>query len=283
MAMPLALIRPPRRLPERSFSGRVAMLCAVALLAASTAGCLNRSPATTGSIDASVTPQVMSEDAARQHADGLAERHARNPEDPAAAIAYAAALRRLDQRAQAVAVLQQAALRNGDHLELMGAYGRALADVGRFAEAETVLARAHLPERPDWRILSAQGTVADQLGDGARARQYYEAALRLQPDEPSVMSNLGLSLALSGELPQSEEILTQAAAKPGADQRVRQNLALVLGLQGKFREAETVLARDLPPAEVRASMDSIRAMVSQQDTWSAIRQADAGASEGRRR
>ena len=261
---------------------RAAVLCAVALLTLATAGCLKRSPTTTGSINAAV-PQVLTEEAARQHADALAARNAANPGDPQTAIAYASVLRRLNQRAQAVAVLQQAAIGNSDNLELMGAYGRALTDVGRFEEAEKVLARAHLPERPDWRILSAQGTVADQLGDSARARQYYEAALRIQPGEPSVMSNLGLSLALSGRLPEAEKTLREAAGDPRADQRVRQNLALVLGLQGKFREAETTLAKDLSPAEVNASMTAIRGMVSQQDSWSAIRQADAGDAVAARR
>jgi Flp pilus assembly protein TadD len=268
--------------PRRPVRARAAALCAVAVLALATAGCLKRSPATTGSIDAAA-PQAMTENSARQHADGLAAANAANPFDPQTAIAYAAVLRRLDQRSQAVAVLQQAALRNGEHLELMGAYGRALTDVGRFDEAEKVLARAHLPERPDWRILSAQGTVADQLGDSARARQYYEAALRIQPGEPSVMSNLGLSLALAGELPAAEKTLREAAANPRADQRVRQNLALVLGLQGNFKEAEATLARDLPPPEVRASMEAIRSMVSQQDSWSAIRQAEAGDPTVKRR
>ncbi len=273
---------PHRVVASRRLGSRAAAVCAVALLALATSGCLKRSPTTTGSINAGA-PQAMTEGVARQHADGLAERNAADPHDPQTAMAYASVLRRLDQRAQAVAVLQQAAMRNAENLELMGAYGRALTDVGRFQEAEQVLARAHLPERPDWRILSAQGAVADQLGDSPRARQYYEAALRIQPGEPSVMSNLGLSLALGGELPEAEKTLREAAANPRADQRVRQNLALVLGLQGKFREAETTLAQDLPPAEVKTSMAAIRGMVSQQDSWSAIRQADAGDAAGPRR
>jgi Flp pilus assembly protein TadD len=278
--MAIAHVHPLKsRRPAR---GRTLAICAVALFAMTSAGCAKRSPSMTGSIDARA-PQAMTEAGARQQAEGLAQRNAANPHDADVAIAYAAALRRIDQRAQAVAVLQQAAIQNGTNLELMGAYGRALADVGRFEEAERVLARAHLPERPDWRILSAQGTVADQLGDSVRARQYYQAALRLQPGEPSVMSNLGLSLALGGELDEAEKTLREAVEHPRADQRVRQNLALVYGLQGKFREAETTLARDLPPAEVQTSMTAIRGMVSQQNSWSAIRQSDAGEATARRR
>ncbi|TVR08321.1 MAG: hypothetical protein EA385_10375 [Salinarimonadaceae bacterium] len=266
----------------RSPRGRALAVCAVALMAFGLAGCLGRSPQTTGSIDPRASA-TMSEDALRAHAQSLAERNARDPNDARVAVAYASVLRRLDQRAQAVAVLQTAAIRNGNDMELMGAYGRALSDVGRLEEAEAVLARAHLPERPDWRILSAQGTVADQRGDHARAQGFYEAALRIQPDEPSVMSNLGLSLALTNRLTEAEATLAKAAADPRADQRVRQNLALVYGLQGKFKEAETTLARDLTPTEVASSMDSIRAMVSQQNSWNAIRQADASEQAPTRR
>lgn len=258
---------------SRATGRSAARLCAVALIALTTAACFNRSPTTTGSIDPRATAQ-MSENDLRGHVQALAERHARDPDDVRVTIAYAGALRRLDQRAQAVAVLQSASIRTPNNMELLGAYGRALADVGRFEEADKVLARAHLPERPDWRILSAQGTVADQLGDHERARGYYQAALRIQPDEPSILSNYGLSLALGNELPRAESKLRRAAAHPGADQRVRQNLALVLGLSGKFDEAEKVLAQDLSRAEVAESMKSIRAMMSERNSWAAIRDAE---------
>ncbi len=251
-----------------------ARLCAVALIAFTTAACFNRSPTTTGSIDPQVTAQ-MSQSDLRGHADALAERHARDPDNVRVTVAYANVLRRLGQRAQAVAVLQSASIRTPDNMELLGAYGRALADVGRFEEADSVLARAHRPERPDWRVLSAQGTVADQLGDHERARGYYQAALRIEPDEPSILSNYGLSLALGNELPRAESKLRRAAAHPRADQRVRQNLALVLGLSGKFDEAEKVLAQDLSRQEVAESLESIRAMMSERNSWAAIRDADA--------
>ena len=198
----------------RRVTGRPARrLCTVALVALAAAGCFNRNPTTTGSIDPQATRQ-MSQSDLRAHAEALAERHARNPDDVQVTVAYASVLRRLDQRAQAVAVLQSASIRTPDNMELLGAYGRALAGVGRFEEADSVLARAHLPENPDWRILSAQGTVADQLGDQERARGYYEAALRIQPDEPSILSNYGLSLALANELPRAESKLRQAAEHP---------------------------------------------------------------------
>ena len=250
---------------------RVRAFGAAALVALATAGCLSRSPSTTGS----VTSEDGGAPAWRQQAEAARARYDANPADAPAAIAYARALRALDQKPQALAVLQQATLRSPQNLELMAAYGKALADNGRYPEASEVLSRAHLPERPDWRILSAQGTVADQTGEHALAQSYYQAALRIAPGEPETLSNLGLSYALSKRLKDAEPPLRQAAAHPRADARVRQNLALVLGLQGKFGEAEEVLRRDLGPEEAAATLRSIKGLVSQPNSWKTLQQAES--------
>ena len=116
--------------------------------------------------------------------------------------------------------------------------------------------------------------VADQGGDHALAQSYYGAALKIVPGEPSVLSNQGLSYALAKKLPEAETVLREASAHPRADLRVRQNFALVLGLQGKFGEAETVLRQDLAPEEARAHLASMKGLIAQQNSWSAIRGAD---------
>jgi Flp pilus assembly protein TadD len=248
------------------------------LVALATAGCLARSKA---ELSASTSYASMKDAAGtptqeqwRQSAEAWGRRFEANPADAQAAIYYARALRATDQRTQAVAVLQQAAIRDPKNLDLLAAYGKSLADVGRYKEAEEVLGRAHAPERPDWRILSAQGAVADQVGDHALAQRYYEAALKIAPGEPSVLSNLGLSYALSKRLPEAEEALRQADGHPDADARVRQNLALVFGLQGKLQEAEAVLRRDLPAEEVTDALATIRRMIAQPNSWAAIRKAE---------
>jgi Flp pilus assembly protein TadD len=246
-------------------------LASASALALLTAGCLGRSPDVTGSIG--LSRANAGQDELRRESETWGRRFEANPGDAAAGLRYAQALRGLGQHAQAVAVLQQAAMRSPKNLPVLGAYGKALADVGQYAEAADVLGRAHTPERPDWRILSAQGAVADQMGDHARAQQYYEAALRITPNDPTVLSNLGLSHALAKRLAEGERILSQAAALPGADARVRQNLALVLGLQGKFSEAEAILRRDQTAAEASANVAALRAMVSQPNSWAAIRKA----------
>src|ERR1700761_9756326 len=137
--------------------------------------------------------------------DTYRDRYKSNPDSAEAALNYGKALRRSGQRAQAVAVLEQATIAHPGDKALMAGLGRALADNGNFQQAFEVPGRAHTPEDPDWRILSAQGTVLDQLGRYDEARQYYASALKIEPDDPSVLSNLALSYVLSKDLPKAEE------------------------------------------------------------------------------
>jgi Flp pilus assembly protein TadD len=166
------------------------------------------------------------------------ERYRANPKDADTALKYGLALRAIGQRAQAVAVLERAAILNPGNKMVLAGWGRALADNGQSQQAFDVLSRAHTPANPDWRILSAQGTTLDKLGRHEDARRYYASALRIMPDEPSVLSNLGMSYILTKELPKAEETLRRAYAGAPVDSRIRQNLALVVGLQGRFDEAE---------------------------------------------
>jgi Flp pilus assembly protein TadD len=251
--------RPPARL-----------LVSVAVLAAlSTGGCSTTagtsSPDTTGSIAIDTAPRSQVQ--WRQEMDSWGERYRANPSDPDAAVHYAQALRAVGQRAQAAAVLEQAALHNQDNRVVLGAYGRALADNGSYQQALEVLNRAHTQDQPDWRILSVQGAVLDQMGRHSEAQQHYASALRLMPNEPSVLSNLGLSYALSKKLKEAEATMRLAAAQRGAEPKVRQNLALVVGLQGRFQEAETIAKGDLSPDEAAANVAYLRQMLAQQSDW----------------
>jgi len=253
----------------RSNTARAAHLIAsaavAAMLALSAAGCTTPGNDTTGSIGATQTPRTEAE--WRRSLDARAARYRADQSDPAAAMAYAQALRATDQRAQAAAVLEQASMRHPRDMPLLGAYGRALADAGQYPQALDALGRAHTPDNPDWRILNAQGAVLDQMGRHAEAQSHYTAALKIVPDEPSVLSNLGLSYALMKDLKRAESTLRRAVAQPNAGPKVRQNLALVVGLQGRFGEAESIASADLPEAEAAANVNYLRQMLSQQNEW----------------
>jgi Flp pilus assembly protein TadD len=243
------------------FSARF-LASAALLLSLAAAGCTSM-PSITPEPAGSLAATDRSEADWRKDMAVWGRRYEANPRDPEAAIRYAQALRAIGQRAQAVAVLEQTALHNGENRALLGAYGRALADNGNFPQALEVLNRAHTPEQPDWRILSVQGAVLDQMGRHQEAQQYYASALRLMPDEPSVLSNLGLSYALAKNLPKAEATLRRAAAQRGAEPKVRQNLALVVGLQGRFQDAETIARGDLSPTEAAASVAYLHQMLAE--------------------
>lgn len=263
-----------RAMAPRASLRRTVLLAGVVIVALATAGCLGRGDKAdiTGSISSPAA--AKSDDAWRATAEEWGRKYDEKPGDKQASLNYARSLRALDQRQQAVAVLENAAMKAPKDKEILGAYGKALAENGDLQQAQDVLSRAHTPERPDWRILSAQGAVADQLGDHDGAQGYYNTALKIRPDDPGILSNLGLSLALARRLPEAEQTLRQAVQQPGADLRARQNLALVLGLQGKFTEAEELARRDLPPAEAAQSIASIKQMIAQPNSWKSIRAAD---------
>lgn len=272
-------MREHRPSPPQRRAGLAASLI-VAMVALGLGGCKGVGLGdVTGSISAGAPPTDPAK--LRSHTESLGQRYESRPNDPKTAIAYAKALRAQEQHTQAVAVLQNAASRNPQDIDVLAAYGKALADAGRFREASGVLARAHTPDRPNWSVLSTQGAVADQMGDNKLAQQYYDAALKIAPGEPSILSNLGLSYALAKDLPRAEATLRQAAGHPRADSRMRQNLALVLALQGKYDEAERVSAQDLSPTDAAANVAAIRKMIAESNTWQKIQQGGKPAQKRR--
>src|SRR5262249_31604523 len=245
---------------KSSPAGRLAPAAACLILAVGLWGCQTSGPSDiTGSLGEKAEARTSDP---RRDLDTYRERFKANPKDTDAALKYGKALRSTGQKAQAVAVLEQASLSNPNNQALLAGYGRALADNGNFQQAFDVLARAHKPEDPDWTILSAQGATLDQLGRFDEARQYYASALKIAPDEPSVLCNLGLSYILSKELPKADEALRRAYSLAGSDPRIRANRALVLGLQGRMNEAETIAKADLPPAEGAANVTALKQMLA---------------------
>src|ERR1700730_10877049 len=247
---------------QSSLARLLASAAVAAILAVGLGGCQTMSDIT-GSLTSKT--EASPDTDPRRAVDVYGERYRANPKDADVALAYGQALRASGQRAQAVAVLEQATIAHPGNKALLGGFGRALVDNGNFQQAFDVLSRAHSPDNPDWRILSVQGTALDQLGRHDEARRYYDTALKIVPEEPSVLSNLGLSYVLTRDLPKAEEILRRAYASGKADARVRQNLGLVVGLQGRFAEAETIVKADLPPEQAAANVAYLKEMLSRKD------------------
>jgi Flp pilus assembly protein TadD len=238
----------------------LASAAVTAILATGLGGCQTAGmPDITGSLGAKAKANPESDP--HRDAEVYGERFRANPKDPDVALKYGQALRAIGQRAQAVAVLERAAILNPGNKAVLAGWGRALADNGQSQQAFDVLGRAHTPANPDWRILSVQGTALDKLGRHDDARRYYASALRIMPDEPSVLSNLGMSYVLTKDLAKAEEVLRRAYVSARADSRIRQNLALVVGLQGRFDEAESIVKADLPADEAEANVAYLKQML----------------------
>lgn len=224
---------------------------------------------TTGSTPAQVTTNYATA------AQAWSQRYEANPNDKEAVLGYSRALRANGQTAQAVAVLEQAMLKQGKDKEIASAYGKALAANGNFDRALTVVRQANSQTSPDWRLLSAEGAILDQTGRHADARSVYETGLRIAPEEPALLNNLALSHLLTNETTLAEQFLRRASVNPRADNQVYQNLALVLGMNGRVAEAEQILRQRFTPDVADANVAYLRQMAGRApaapDTTASIR------------
>jgi Flp pilus assembly protein TadD len=85
-----------------------------------------------------------------------------------------------------------------------------------------------------------------------------------------------MSYLLTRDLRTAETYLRSAVAQPGADSRVRQNLALVVGLQGRFQEAENIARQELTAEQAEANVAYLKGMLSQDNSWKKLANADNG-------
>ncbi len=257
VARPLPLLR--------SFRGLLLAGAAAAVLS----GCVTNHARMEQPDFAGTTPQQS-----EQALAALSARYKANPRDKVTVIYYAAALRAAGQAGQAVSVIEAALALYRTDVDLKVAYAKALSAAGRFDQALNVVQDAIDPASPDWNALLVEGAVLDQMGRNEEARTIYTQALTIAPNEPSLEANLGLSFAMSNDLAQAEVHLRKAASMRGATSQIRQNLALVIGLQGRFDEARALFAAELPPDQVDANMNYIRALLTQQNRWDLIKSAN---------
>src|ERR1700722_13440156 len=153
-----------RQLRQHYSLARLLVSLAFAILVLGLCGCqtaglsdIESTSDITGSLGEKTEPSRAAEP--RHELDYYRDRYRTNPKDADAALQYGSARRAGGQRAQAVAVLEQATLADPGNKALLAGYGRALVDNGNFEQAFDVLGRAHSPDDPDWRILSVQGTA----------------------------------------------------------------------------------------------------------------------------
>jgi Flp pilus assembly protein TadD len=219
------------------------------------------------------SPDFSGQTSEQAHAtlSDLGARYKKSPKDKTTIIYYSAALRASGQNEQAVAVVERGMSAFGRDTDMRVAYAKALSAAGRFPQALQVLDDTIDPASPDWNALSVKGAILDQMGRNAEARQLYQQAIGMAPGEAGIYANLGLSYAMTNDLDEAEATLRRAVNLRSATSKVRQNLALVVGLQGRFDESRAIFAAELPPEQVESNMNYIRALLTQQNRWDAIK------------
>lgn len=229
--------------------------------------------AVTGQSDVTGSTRSASQETYRKLAETWGKRYQSNPGDKTASLNYARALRGIDEKPQAVSVLQQALARHPDDPEILAAYGKLLVETGQLELARAVLSRAHTPDMPNARVLSAQGVVADQSGEHAKAQELYRSALKQDPNDPVILTNLGLSLLLSRQSREAETVLRRAVASPRADLRMRETFALALVVNGRTDEAVSVLGVDMAAAAAREKVAELQQGAASEGLSGAVRAA----------
>ena len=208
----------------------------------------------------------------------LAAAHTANPADPAAAFAYARALRVNGAKPDALAVLDKAAAGKPADRRLQLERGLLALELGETAKAEKLLRQAHDPNAPDWRLHSALGAALASSGRQPEAQAQFAKALALAPDQPAVLNNLALSYALDGKVAEAEKLLRKARPEPAQTPQMKQNLALVVGLRGKYDEARVLGEAALPPAKAGNNVAYLQRLAgAKSNAKSAANRTDGGA------
>ena len=194
-------------------------------------------------------------------------RYNTNQADPAVAVKFSQALRKINSTNEAIGVMQKANTIAPSDADVSLEYGKVLVETGRAFEAVRHLENAVAAKPTDWNALSAYGVALDQIGEHETARQKYDRALTYAPGAISVINNKGLSYALDGNLAQARLTLREASSRAGGDARIRQNLALVLALSGDMTGAERLARSDLPPKVADNNIDFFRQLMNQPAYW----------------
>lgn len=158
----------------------------------------------------------------------LAKAHAAKPDDRAAAVAYARALKGAGKLRESVAILER--LPDAQSKPLLIERGLMALELGETAKARELLAKTEPESNKDWRVLSALGVAEASSGNQAKAQGYFKQALQISPSNPVVQNNLALSLILEKKVTQGEALLKTAARQGEARPTVGQNLALASAL-----------------------------------------------------
>ncbi|HVT16454.1 MAG TPA: sulfatase-like hydrolase/transferase [Thermoanaerobaculia bacterium] len=162
---------------------------------------------------------------------------------------------------EAVAILAPLAVGPGADPSTLNALGLALADAGRMAEAVAVLQKLVAAYPQDPRGHENLGIVALRMERPAEARQHLEQALRLNPRLPNSWNTLGVALFRLEQPGAALDAWERAVAIDPAQYDALYNIGLVAAAAGKSNQARQALSRfvaSAPPARFAAEIAKAR-------------------------
>jgi Flp pilus assembly protein TadD len=115
----------------------------------------------------------------------------------------------------------------------------------------------------DAAVLTDLGVALDLQERHTEAQAQYAAALAINPELTSTRVDMGLSLALSGNPDRAEQMLRDATDASAVPAKVRADYAVAEVMAGHADAATETLQADLTPAEARASVAAMGALLPQ--------------------
>ena len=148
-----------------------------------------------------------------------------------------AALRKLGQPADAVAVLKQAPVSAVTWHEM----GLAYQALGKTADALAALGKALAldPDMPE--AHNNLGSVWLANGNAARAEPAFREAIRIRPDYADAHANLASLLSTAGQLSEARQEFELTLRQRSKDAPTRYNYAMMLGRTGQYDDAQSQL------------------------------------------
>ena len=166
----------------------------------------------------------------------LAAAHKANPADPAAALAYAKALRNGGAKAEALAVLERRRPRPGPPTAGCTLERGLLAlELGETAKAETLLRPAHDPRRPTGGCIRRWARRWQAAASSRRRRRSSPRRWRWRPTTRACSTTSRSPTRWTARPAKPRSCCARPRPKPARTPQVQQNLALVLGLRRQVR------------------------------------------------
>lgn len=159
--------------------------------------------------------------------------------DGAAQAMLGISLLQLEQYADAITSLEQAAGMDKRNPHWLGHLAQAYATAGRLDEAHKTYQRASRLAPRHWPYTQNAALVLIQQGKTAEAETVLRALSRRHPDEPDIQLNFGNVLLELGRPAEAETVLRTALKLAPEDAQILQSLGSAQHRQSRFEEACT--------------------------------------------